>query len=289
MKIAIIGGSGKMGQWFASFLLKDGKEVVITGRDQVKLLKAGQQLGAEVADNINAVKSSDIVVLSVPVDSITGIVKEISSYIRPEQVIVDITSVKALPLSIMHNHLKKGLILGVHPMFGPGANDVRNQNFVLTPTNEKEKALAGKAKDYLEAKGARAFLMTPQEHDEMMAIILGLSHFIAIASADTLLSFDKFKERKAISGVTYRVLITLAESVISEDPELYALLQMNLPEIAQVEAKFQETTRIWADLVKNKNRQKFVDRMKRLKDKFEEEDPDFGKSYLNLYKFLSGL
>ena len=40
MRVAIIGGSGKMGRWFADFLLKDGKEVVLTGRNQKKLLEA---------------------------------------------------------------------------------------------------------------------------------------------------------------------------------------------------------------------------------------------------------
>ena len=44
MKIAIIGGSGKMGRWFADFLLKDGKEVVITGRNEEKLQEARHQL-----------------------------------------------------------------------------------------------------------------------------------------------------------------------------------------------------------------------------------------------------
>ncbi len=47
MKIAIIGGSGKMGQWFASFLLKDGNEVIITGRNEKKLLEAKRQLGVD--------------------------------------------------------------------------------------------------------------------------------------------------------------------------------------------------------------------------------------------------
>ncbi|GAI64600.1 unnamed protein product, partial [marine sediment metagenome] len=31
--------------------------------------------------------------------------------------------------------------------------------------------------------------------------------------------------------ITYKVLLTLVESVLSEDPELYASLQMNLPNI----------------------------------------------------------
>ncbi|GAJ00954.1 unnamed protein product, partial [marine sediment metagenome] len=49
MKIAIIGGSGKMGRWFARFLVKEGKEVVITGRNQKKLRETGRQLGVKVA------------------------------------------------------------------------------------------------------------------------------------------------------------------------------------------------------------------------------------------------
>ena len=39
MKAAIIGGSGKMGQWLARHLLQEGIEVVITGRNQEKLAR----------------------------------------------------------------------------------------------------------------------------------------------------------------------------------------------------------------------------------------------------------
>ena len=37
MKIAIIGGSGKMGQWFARFLKNEGHDVLIIGRDGERL------------------------------------------------------------------------------------------------------------------------------------------------------------------------------------------------------------------------------------------------------------
>ena len=47
-KIAIIGGSGKMGRWSAGFLLQEGHEVVITGRSRSKLLAAREQLGIEI-------------------------------------------------------------------------------------------------------------------------------------------------------------------------------------------------------------------------------------------------
>lgn len=134
MKVAIIGGSGKMGRWFASFLLKDGKEVIITGRNKRKLLEAKQQLGVEVASNVEAVKSADAVLISVPIDNFEEVVKQVSPYTRPEQVIIDITSIKVFPVETMHKHIKTGLVLGTHPVFGPGARSIANQNFVLTPT-----------------------------------------------------------------------------------------------------------------------------------------------------------
>ncbi|MFC2017627.1 prephenate dehydrogenase [Chloroflexota bacterium] len=289
MKIAIIGGSGKMGRWFASFLLKDGKEVIITGRNERKLLEAKQQLGVEVASNVEAVRSADIVLLSVSIDNFEEVVKQICPYTHSGQAIIDITSIKVFPVETMHKHIKTGVALGMHPVFGPGARDIVNQNFVLTPTNNDETALAQKISKYLEARGARATMMTPYEHDEMMAVILGLSHFIAIVSADTLVSFDRLKQMEAIGGSTYKLLLTLVGSVVSEDPEFYASLQMSLPNMAEIERLFQRSSKTWADLVKDKNRQEFAKRMDALKNILGEKYPDFRKAYENMYKLVEGL
>lgn len=289
MKVAIIGGSGKMGRWFADFLLRDGKEVIITGRNQSKLLEVKRQLGVEVATNVEAAKSADAILISVPIDNFEEVVEQIHPYIHPEQVIVDITSIKVFPIEIMHKHLKTGLVLGAHPVFGPGARDMTNHNFILTPTNEREGTLAQKVRQYLETRGAKVTLMAPQEHDEMMTVILGLSHFIAIISADTLLSVDKLKQMTAIGGTTYKVLLALVEGVISEEPEFYASLQMNLPNITEIERLFQRNAKTWTDLVKNKDKQKFVERMSDLRDKLEKVNPDFGKAYENMYKLIEGL
>jgi prephenate dehydrogenase len=122
----------------------------------------------------------------------------------------------------MHKYFRGVDILGTHPVFGPGAADAASQNFVLTPTNDKEMALARKVQKYLEDRKAHVSLMSPAEHDRMMAVVLGLSHFISIVTADTLATMGNLPQMKAIGGSTYRVLTTLVESVISEDPELYA-------------------------------------------------------------------
>jgi len=285
MKVAIIGGSGKMGRWFANFLLGEGKEVVITGRNERKLLEAKQQLGVEIATNEEAVKYADLVLLSVPIDNFESVVEEVAPYIRAEQSIIDITSIKVFPVKAIHKHIKTGLVLGTHPMFGPGARSIAGQNFVLTPTNEEERAFAQKVEQYLVDRGAKVALMTPHEHDEMMAVILGFSHFVAIVSADTLSSLDKFEMTRAISGTSFRVLQMLMESVISEEPEFYASLQMSLP-MAEIEVLFQKNSETWAKIVQNKDRGEFIRKMNMLKTRFKEDNPDFGKAYDTMYRLL---
>jgi len=158
-----------------------------------------------------------------------------------------------------------------------------------SPTTNEETSLAQKIGRYLESRGARVTVMTPAEHDEMMAVILGLAHFIALVSADTLVSLDRLKQIEPIGGITYKVLLTLVESVLSEDPELYASLQMNLPHLTEVENRFQKSAQTWAEIVGNKDKKKFINRMNTLKNRLEKDNPDFGKAYENMYRIVEGL
>ncbi len=101
-----------MGKWFARFLLQEGYEVVISGRDKAKLSIAQKELGVQAASNIEAVKDADVCLLSVSIDSFEEVVKEISPYVGPEKVVVDITSIKEFPVEVMHQYLKTANILG---------------------------------------------------------------------------------------------------------------------------------------------------------------------------------
>ena len=289
MKVAIIGGSGKMGRWFARHLLAEGDEVVISGRTESKVMEARRELGVDTASSVEAVKDADVILLSVPIEAFEDIVVELAPHIQPEQVVVDVTSVKVMPVAAMHRHLKTRLVLGTHPLFGPGAKGITGQNFVLTPTNNEERALAEKVRNYLETRGARVSLMTPEEHDDKMAVILGLSHFIAVVAADTLISSNKVAQPTALGGITYKVLLTLVESVISENPELYASIQMNLPGVAEIEALFQAKVAAWAEMVRKKDRGAFIRQMKTLKSRLEKDNPEFGKAYENMYRLAEGL
>jgi prephenate dehydrogenase len=282
MKIAIIGGTGKMGRWCARYLKNEGHEIVITGRSEEKLTAAVRELGVRAASNTEAVRQADVTILSLPIGGLEAVANEIAPAVRPGQIIIDITSIKAQPLATLHRYLNECLVLGIHPMFGPGANGISNQNFVLTPTSPPEESLAQKVRDYLVTRQARVTIMTPEEHDRLITVVLGLSHFIAIVAADTLESSDLEKTR-AVSSTTYKLLLTMVSSVLSEDPEFYSRLQMSFPDITRVETDFLEKSRLWAKLVADRDQAGFAKRMRDLKERFEKNDPDFQNAYREMY------
>ncbi len=288
--IAVIGGAGKMGRWLTGFLTEDGFRVVIADTDEKSLREAGQRSGISVArSNIEAFTDADYILLSVPIEVFEDVVSEIGPHVGEGQAVIDITSTKIRPVEIMHRHVKSGLVLGGHPLFGPGAASITNKNIVLTPTTDEESDMARKIAGYLESRGARVSLMTPQEHDDTMSLVLGLSHFIALVAADTLLSSGDIRPMATSGSSTYKVLLTLIESVLSEDPELYASLQMNFPRVTDYEQLFRDKTGEWADLVAGKDRQEFVRSMEALKSRLEKVAPDFVKSYEKMYRIVEGL
>lgn len=284
MKIAIIGGTGKMGRWFARLLKDEGKEVLLVGRNQEKLAAVGNELGLPYTTDIAEAGKTDAVIISVAIDSFEEVAAQLGKHTRPEQIILDLTSIKETPVAAMKKHIKQGAILGAHPVFGPGARSLSGQNVALTPTSPQEKELAERVRTFLEKRGAKVVEMTPRQHDEAMSVVLGLAHFIAITSADSLLKLDGLEQMEAVGGTTYKVLLTLVESVLSEDPELYASLQMSLPGLAEKETSFLESGRQWAETVKSGSHQQFTTRMKALKERLEEGNADFGKAYRNMYR-----
>jgi len=286
MRVAIIGGAGKMGRWFAKFFTEEGMSVVAIDKDEEKLSKLKDETRVDTSNNTAAVENADRILISVPIDDFEGVVREIHSRIRPNQVIMDVCSVKEFPVQVMHHYIKTGITLGTHPMFGPGAKNVRNQNFIFTPTNQREEIFAGSLGGWLEERGANVFIMSPRRHDELMSVVLGLPHLIGIVVCDTLLSRPDLAETRKVAGITYKLLLTLAEAVASEEPVFYADLQMRLPEIEEIEGLFCKKSMEWVDLVKKRNKSEFTEKMRLIQEKLGKTNPNYRKSYDVMYKLL---
>ncbi|MCW4044962.1 MAG: prephenate dehydrogenase/arogenate dehydrogenase family protein [Candidatus Bathyarchaeota archaeon] len=285
MRIAIL-GAGKMGVWFAKFFLAEGYSVVVASRNKDKLSKLKSELAVETADFAEAVKGADRVLICVSISAFEEVVKTIAPSIRDGQMVMDICSIKKFPVDVMHKHIKRGLVLGTHPVFGPGSRGVEHKAFVLTPTNAAEQEFAEDFKDWLEQKQARVFVMSPERHDALMSVVLGMPHFLGLVTCDALLEQADYAETKKVAGTTYRMLFTLAEATALETPDLYATLQLNLPELEKLESCFIEKACEWLKLIQQKDPAAIARKMEQLKAKLMKANGEYTRSYDIMYKML---
>jgi prephenate dehydrogenase len=285
MKTAII-GAGRMGVWFAKFCKENGEKVILSGRNKEKLAKLGKELSVETANFLDAVKEADNVIICVSIDAFEEVVKKIGPSVREGQTIVDICSIKEQPVNIMHKYLGKALVLGTHPVFGPGSPSIKNKAYILTPTNAQEEVFAEKYRKWLEKVGARVFIMSPKKHDKLMSVVLGFPHFLGLVACDTLLEQVNYSETKKVAGTTYRMLFILAEATAMENPELFSSLQFSLPEMEKLEKLVIEKACEWLNLIKQKNPEAVAAKMDLLKSKLRKASRDHEKSYEIMYRML---
>jgi prephenate dehydrogenase len=284
--VAII-GAGKMGQWFTKYFHEEGFSVVVSSRTTNKLQALEKEFGIEIANNnIDALEDADWILLCVSLDALDTVLAEIGSYAKSDQVVMDISSIKEIPLNLMHKHVKNAIILGTHPVFGPGAKNLYDQNYVLTPTNEKEKKFAKKFKGWLEERGASVSVMTPKKHDILMSLVLGFPHFVGLVAGDTLGSRVDFLDAKSVGGASYKLLLTLVEAVSSEEQNFYSNLHMSLPEMEKIENIFLNKVQEWLQLVKNKDCQGFANKMGKVKKQLKKIDPEYENAYQTMYKIM---
>jgi prephenate dehydrogenase len=286
VKVTII-GAGKMGRWFTKYFHNQGFSVVISSRTKSKAEVLGAEFGVKVASNsLDAIEHANWILLCVSLEGLNSVLKEIGPYIRHDQVVMDISSIKEIPVNLMHKHVKNGITLGTHPVFGPGAKNLQGQNYVLTPINNKEKDFAIEYKNWLEKQGATVTFLSPKKHDKLMSLVLGFPHFVGLVTGDTLVNFSDFVDAKAVGGASYKLLLTLAEAVSSEEPNFYSNLHMSLPEMEIIEGFFLEKVEDWLKLVRNKNCKKFSVKMIDLKKKLMELDPKYERAYSDMYSLL---
>ena len=286
MRVAVI-GAGKMGRWFTRLFKNEGFSVVVSSRTQSKADALGAEFGVEVArSNAQALDGADWILLCVSLDSLESVLQEIGSHVRPDQFVMDIGSVKEIPVNLMHAYVEHGVTLGTHPVFGPGAKSLQGQNFVLTSVGDEEKRFAGEFRGWLEARGANVSVLSPRKHDMLMSLVLGFPHFVGLVAGDTLMDNADFVGAKAVGGATYKLLLTLAEAVSSEEPGFYSNLHMSLPEMQKIEGLFLSKVEEWLKLVKRKDCAGFSGKMQHVKKRLKELDPEYERAYQAMYRVL---
>ena len=262
MKIAIIGGSGSFGRLFARLFKEDGHEVVITGRNKAKGKGVAKELGIEFTrDNVRAAREADVVIISVYIENTLHVIEEVAPHVKPACLLMDVTSVKVEPCTVMEKLAGEQVeVIGTHPMFGPSVSSIEGLSFILTPIRAKkwEKFIL----DFLEKHKAKVFITTPEEHDRVMGVVQGLTHFAYISVASTLreLGADVRYTKKFASPI-YELMLDLIARIVGQSPQLYASIQTHNPFIAEVHEAFIKKATELKDVVAKKDVKAFAEIM----------------------------
>ena len=233
-KISILGAGGQMGQWFTKFFLNKGYEV--TGYDSENKIAAKAVIKSESL--VGAVLKADYVVLCTPTRRTPEIIRLIAKEMKRGTYLIELSSQKSKTISALSKIPPKINPICIHPMFGPGTKNIKNQNVISIPVKDAKKELAV-AKDLFE--GANFVTIDASEHDKKIAVILGLTHLVNLVFASVISKDDKTTLTEKMSGTTFRAQKILAESIMTESPDLIETIISN-PEIRKFAEEF------WKDI-----------------------------------------
>lgn len=219
----VIGGAGKMGRWFSEFLCSQGYAVTIA--DPVRLPEAELLEGCtSIADWRDDPLDHDLLVVATPLQIANGVLQELAAR-RPRGVVFDIGSLKT-PLRQGIAALREAgcRVTSVHPMFGPDTELLSGRHVIFVDVGCAEANEA--AQSLFASTMAERIVMTLDEHDRLIAYVLGLSHALNIAFFTALADSGEAAPRLArLSSTTYDAQVEVAAKVAAESPELYFEIQ----------------------------------------------------------------
>ncbi len=178
-KILIVGGTGGMERFFARFASLQGAKVKLAGREINKTRTAAKEIGVEPGTILDAT-SSDIAILSVPIEETVRVATETASLMTTSSLLIDLSSVKTGISDSIAEKIRKGLeYVSLHPLFGPSIDHLHNQSIIAVSYRAGQKW--SKLARALQGGGARVQTMSAVQHDKAMAYVQGLHHFALIS------------------------------------------------------------------------------------------------------------
>lgn len=216
----VIGGAGKMGGWFVQFLVSQGFNVQVAD-------PAGAAPGvAHVADwrTLPDLDVFDFIVVATPLGASDGILAQLAAR-KPRAVVFDLGSLKS-PLRTGLAALRDAgvKVTSLHPMFGPGVDLLSGRHVIFIDLGSDEALTAARA--LFQPTMAEQVVMDLEEHDRLVAYVLGLSHALNIAFFTALAgSGEAAPKLERMSSTTFDAQIDVASAVAEESPDLYYEIQ----------------------------------------------------------------
>ena len=241
VKVGIV-GLGLMGGSLSLALKKLPEDYYIIGLDHNALhctqaLKLG--LVDEITPSLETLKSSDIIFLSIPVDGIIAVAKQLGS-LHPKCTVIDLGSTKekislSIPSDIRHNFVTAHPMTGTEK-FGPTAalEDLYTDKVVVLCDMKKSGKHQEKvAKKLFSDIGMNIVCMGAKEHDRHAAFISHMPHALSYALANSVIKQEDSESIIALAGGGFKDMSRIAKSSPNMWEDIFRQNKSNLLEAMQ--------------------------------------------------------
>jgi chorismate mutase / prephenate dehydrogenase len=214
----VIGGGGLMGRWVAGFLDNQGFAVAVADPSPA----TGDQ--DWYSDWSEAPLDVEVIVVAAPIQISAGIIDDLAQR-GTDALVFDIGSIKTPLMQPLRQAAAAGLtICSVHPMFGPDTRLLSGRHVLLMDVG-CPRAVEQAAALFADTM-ADVLPIELEQHDRLIALVLGLSHAVNIAFFTALAESGISADQLAgISSTTFSRQLAITRDVAAENPDLYFEIQ----------------------------------------------------------------
>ncbi|MEM1174080.1 MAG: prephenate dehydrogenase/arogenate dehydrogenase family protein [Pseudomonadota bacterium] len=257
----VIGGGGNMGGWFAEFFVSQGFGVTIAD-------PSVEEGPGRFSRWVDAGVDYDVIVVAAPL-AVSGRILAQLAVLQPRGLVFDIGSLKTPLIDGLQELRSSGVqVTSVHPMYGPGTRLLSGRHLIFCDVGCPEATAA--AKELFASTMADQLDMSLDDHDRLIAYVLGLSHALNIAFFTALAESGEAAPKLAqMSSTTFDAQLLVSRGVAHDNPRLYYEIQnLNRFGLAPLDALADAAKRI-REVVADGDEEAFVELMQGGRDYFE--------------------
>ncbi len=254
----VIGGAGKMGRWFADFFTSQGFATAVADTSV-------ENAAMHFTNWTDAGVDFDVIVVATPM-AVSGRILAQLAVLKPEGLVFDIGSLKS-PLAdgLRELHRAGCRVTSLHPMYGPDTRLLSGRHLIFCDVGNA--AATAAAKELFSATMVEQIDMGLDDHDRLIAYVLGLSHALNIAFFTALSESGEAAPRLAnMSSTTFDSQLLVSAAVAKDNPRMYFEIQnLNKFGLASLEALCTAAVKI-RDAVASGDEEAFVELMHKGRD-----------------------
>jgi len=215
--VLVIGGAGKMGRWFVEFFASQGYTTTVADRS----VENGP---GQFSNWTDAGVDHDVIIVAAPL-AVSGRILAQLAVLKPRGLVFDIGSLKSPLIDGLQELRSAGCrVTSLHPMFGPDTRLLSGRHLIFCDVGDPDATADAKA--LFASTMVEQLDMTLEDHDRLIAYVLGLSHALNIAFFTALAESGEAAPRLAnMSSTTFDSQLLVSAAVARDNPRLYFEIQ----------------------------------------------------------------